>query len=167
MRARLVSFFVVLLALAVPALAQDGRGGGSLDRILPQIRHSMPGRFYDAEGPFFGPSGQSYYRIKWMTPDGRIIWFAADARTGQIMGGAPSGGAQPYRADAPDDRRDYDRRDYAPPRNNFEDRRWDRGSRDDRYHDDRSRDDRSRDDRNGRGRYDRDSDRDGDRRRPR
>jgi len=33
-----------------------------------------------------------------MTPDGRIIWFAVDARSGQILGGAPYSTARaPYR----------------------------------------------------------------------
>jgi len=110
MRARLVSLVLCVVALASPALAADRRGAPSLDRVLPQIRQSVPGRFYDAEGPFLSPEGQATYRIKWMTPDGRIIWFAVDARSGQILGGAP------YSAGAPNV---YRREDEGPPRNPY------------------------------------------------
>ena len=110
MRARLVSLVLCVVALASPALAADRRGAPSLDRVLPQIRQSVPGRFYDAEGPFLSPEGQATYRIKWMTPDGRIIWFAVDARSGQILGGAP------YSAGTSDV---YRREDDRPPRNNY------------------------------------------------
>jgi len=62
-----------------------------LDQILPQIREGYPGAFYDAQGPFPGPDGRPHYRIKWLTPDGHIVWFNADARSGRIIGieGAP------------------------------------------------------------------------------
>jgi len=91
MRARVLGSLVLLFALALPALAQDRRGAPSLDRVLPQIRRSVPGTFYDAEGPFLSPDGRASYRIKWMTPDGRIIWFAVDARSGRVLGGAWGG----------------------------------------------------------------------------
>jgi hypothetical protein len=70
------------------ACAEDwhARDGQQLDRILPQIRRTHPGRFYDAEGPWPGPDGQMRYRIKWMMPDGRIVWFDADARSGRLLG---------------------------------------------------------------------------------
>ncbi len=93
MRARLTCVVFALVALALPALAADRRGGGSLDRVLPEIRRSVPGTFYDAEGPFLTPDGRATYHVKWMTPDGRIIWFTVDARSGQIVGGTP--GQQP------------------------------------------------------------------------
>jgi len=80
---------------ALPCAAQVRQGPPSLDRVLPQIRRSTPGTFYDAQGPFIGPNGQPSYRIKWMTPDGRIIWFSADARTGQIVGMGPPGPMPP------------------------------------------------------------------------
>lgn len=64
-----------------------------LDHILPQIRSSQPGRFFDAEGPFPDAVGGWHYRIKWMTPEGRIVWLDADARTGRVLG--------PYRGYAP------------------------------------------------------------------
>lgn len=57
-----------------------------LDRILPQIREGYPGEFYNAEGPFPGPDGQLHYRIKWLTPDGFVVWFDANARSGRILG---------------------------------------------------------------------------------
>ena len=63
----------------------------SLDRILPQIRENYPGSFYDAQGPFPGMDGRPQYRIKWLTPDGHIVWLNADARSGRVVGieGAP------------------------------------------------------------------------------
>ncbi len=66
-----------------PALAQNVQ---TLDRILPQIRRAYPGKMSDAEGPFTDANGQAHYRIKWVTPDGRVIWIDADARTGRILG---------------------------------------------------------------------------------
>ena len=57
-----------------------------LDRILPEIRRTHPGTFYDAEGPFTGPDGEMHYRLKWMTPDGRVVWYDANARTGRVLG---------------------------------------------------------------------------------
>lgn len=67
-----------------------GPPGGSqvlpLDRVLPQIRSRRPGRFYDAEGPFPDGNGGYHYRIKWLTPSGRVVWFDADARSGRILG---------------------------------------------------------------------------------
>jgi len=83
---------VVLLALASPALAQGrhalpfGYNVQPLDRILPGIRSGRPGRFYDAEGPFADAVGGWHYRIKWLTPEGRIVWLDADARTGRVFG---------------------------------------------------------------------------------
>ena len=90
MRARVVSCLVLLLlALASPAHAEERRGQNapSLDRILPQIRQHTPGTFYDAEGPFLGQDGSVRYRLKWMMPDGRIVWFDVDARSGRPLGG--------------------------------------------------------------------------------
>ena len=88
MRARVVSGLLLLLALAAPAFAADrhAEGGRSFDRLLPEIRRHTPGTFYDAEGPFRGQDGQARYRIKWMTPEGRIIWYEVDAHNGRILG---------------------------------------------------------------------------------
>jgi hypothetical protein len=62
-----------------------GEGVQPLDRILPEIRHGHPGRFYDAEGPFADPFGGWHYRVKWLTPEGRVLWLDADARTGRVI----------------------------------------------------------------------------------
>jgi len=97
----LLGVFLAVLALSAPAAAQmygapaapapyATRNSGAevqpLDRILPAIREGRPGRFYDAEGPFSGPDGGLHYRIKWLTPEVRIVWLDADARTGHVMG---------------------------------------------------------------------------------
>ena len=60
-----------------------------LDRILPGIRRAYPGQFYDADGPTPGPDGLEHYHLKWMTPDGRIVWLDTDARTGRVLGASP------------------------------------------------------------------------------
>ena len=88
MRARVISGLLLLFALASPAFAagRQAEGRPSLDRLLPEIRRHTPGNFYDAEGPFTDQGGQARYRIKWMTPEGRIVWFEVDARSGRIMG---------------------------------------------------------------------------------
>jgi len=86
---------VILAALGVftagPVSAQPGRLPGvlPLDRILPGIRRAYPGEFYDADGPTPGPDGGEHYHLKWMTPDGRIMWLDTDARTGRVLGAAP------------------------------------------------------------------------------
>ncbi len=90
---RLFLAFFAVIALASPAGAQGRRASDfgypdvqPLDRILPTIREGRPGRFYDADGPFADANGGLHYRIKWLTPDGRIIWLDADARTGHVLG---------------------------------------------------------------------------------
>jgi hypothetical protein len=110
MRARVVSGLFLLIALASPAFAADRQGEGrpSFDRILPEIRRHTPGTFYDAQGPFVGQDGQSRYRIKWMTPEGRIIWFEVDAQRGNILGMVT--GTLP----APSSRRDQGPQGYRP-----------------------------------------------------
>jgi len=81
--------------MAAPSLAQPRFMPGHyysdvrpLGPILQNIRNRYPGRFYDAEGPYPDNAGGLYYRIKWMTPDGRIIWLNADARSGSLIGPA-------------------------------------------------------------------------------
>ncbi|HEX4635395.1 MAG TPA: hypothetical protein VH189_04385 [Rhizomicrobium sp.] len=73
-----------------PPPPQIGRGGVQpLDRLLPGIRREHPGDFYDAEGPTYGPSGDPHYHLKWMTPDGRVIWYDTDARSGRVLRTSP------------------------------------------------------------------------------
>ena len=60
-----------------------------LDRLLPAIRRAHPGDFSDAHGPVYGPSGDSHYHLKWITPGGGIYWFDADARSGQVLRTSP------------------------------------------------------------------------------
>src|ERR1700679_2832324 len=106
--------FILLLALlaaglSTPVLAQMPRAPGvqPLDRLLPEVRRSVPGQFYDADGPVPGPDGSPHYHLKWMTPDGRIEWLDTDARTGQVLGAFPGRdgfdgpGARRYFAPAP------------------------------------------------------------------
>jgi hypothetical protein len=138
MRARVVSGLFLLIALASPAFAADRQGEGrpSFDRILPEIRRHTPGTFYDAEGPFTGQDGQARYRIKWMTPEGRIVWFEVDAQRGHILGmvtgtlPAPSG-----RRDRFDGSR-YDDDRYGADR--YDGGRYDGNRRGDDRTDDRS-----------------------------
>jgi len=87
MRARVIACLCLVFGalVASAALADGDRDAPSLDSILPAIRERHPGKFYDAEGPYRGPDGQLRYRLKWMTPDGRIVWFDADARTGRVL----------------------------------------------------------------------------------
>ena len=92
MRSCAIPVLLGLLAGSLPAGAQEVRDhirAGEvqpLDRILPYVRHGHPGTFYDAEGPTIGPDGHYWYRLKWMTPEGRIVWLHTDARTGRVMG---------------------------------------------------------------------------------
>jgi hypothetical protein len=110
-------FGAFLLLGTGAAQAVDYYGPPSLERILPQIRSRHPGKFYDAEGPYRGPDGQYHYRLKWMTPNGRVVWFDADARTGRVLG------PDTEMRDRPEFREER-------PRDYFEDdRRWNRGGR--------------------------------------
>lgn len=113
--------FIAALALLTtfggPAFAR----GDTLDSILPDIRAEHPGRLSDAE-PFTGPDGATHYRIKWMTPDGRILFFDANTRTGRynLSGGGNgdrwnNGGGRWNDNGRDEDDDDGDRR----PRNNW------------------------------------------------
>jgi hypothetical protein len=86
------AFFLAFLTMIAfgfsPASAQPRRAPGiqPLDRVLPQVRDRYPGTFYDADGPFLDEGGNPHYRLKWMTPEGRVIWLDTDARTGRVIG---------------------------------------------------------------------------------
>ncbi|HYM18525.1 MAG TPA: hypothetical protein VEU06_08185 [Micropepsaceae bacterium] len=76
-------------ALAQPNRARQGVQNGevrSLDQILNGIRRERPGSLADVQGPEAGPSGEPHYRLKWVTPDGRVQWLDTDARTGRVLG---------------------------------------------------------------------------------
>src|ERR1700761_4303868 len=72
-----------------PGYGGPRNGVQPLDRLLPGIRRAHPGDFYDAEGPTYGPQGDPHYHLKWMTPDGRVIWYDADARSGRVLRSSP------------------------------------------------------------------------------
>jgi len=120
MRPGLFLAIAAFLAAALPAAAQPREPDGvqPLDRLLPEIRRTHPGEFYDADGPRPGPGGSQHYRLKWMTPDGRVVWYDTDARTGRVLGTTPGrdnfdgGGQRFYRGRAPqgfESRHGYDR----------------------------------------------------------
>lgn len=95
-------------ASAQPYRARQGVQSGevrSLDEILNGIRRERPGNLADVQGPNMGPAGEPRYRLKWLTPDGRVLWLDTDARTGRVLGvegddrgpaPAPRGGFGPF-----------------------------------------------------------------------
>jgi hypothetical protein len=116
------AFFLAFLAAFAfgfsPASAQPRRAPGvqPLDRVLPHVRDRYPGTFYDADGPFMDEGGNPHYRLKWMTPEGRVIWLDTDARTGRVIG-VERGGNRRWRAPHAMPPRD------APPPDYYEGRR--------------------------------------------
>lgn len=94
MRGRVEHFLLLAVALL---LFDSGQAAGrnterprqtvrSLDQLLPEIRRHMPGSFYDADGPYNGVGHEMRYRVKWMSPDGQIVWLEVDADSGRIIG---------------------------------------------------------------------------------
>ncbi len=90
--------------LAQPNRAREGVQSGevrSLNQILNDVRRQRgPGNLADVQGPNVGPSGEPHYRLKWLTPDGRVQWLDTDARTGRVLGvegdrGGPGPGPGP------------------------------------------------------------------------
>lgn len=92
------AFFLFLAALMLPAAAlspawapaawaqaRGDNGVQPLDRLLPEIRRTHPGKFYDADGP----TPDAHYHLKWLTPEGRVEWLDTDARTGRVMNTSP------------------------------------------------------------------------------
>jgi uncharacterized membrane protein YkoI len=61
--------------------SRDARPYIPLESIIAQIQARYPGRLVGVRGP----NGQGMYRIIWETPDGRVITFVVDGRTGQIL----------------------------------------------------------------------------------
>ena len=57
-----------------------------LSSILSDIRRLEPGKVSDVERTE-GPDGEENYRIKWLTPDGRVLIYNADPQTGAVSGG--------------------------------------------------------------------------------
>jgi hypothetical protein len=58
----------------------------SLGEILDSVRRQHPGNLADVQGPNTGPLGEPRYRLKWVSPDGRVQWLDIDARTGRVLG---------------------------------------------------------------------------------
>jgi uncharacterized membrane protein YkoI len=96
---RLILIAALAATSIAPALADRGRGRGDHDRardgvregrlvpleaILSNIARMYPGYHIDVDGPY-PAGGHLVYRIKWLTPDGRVIIIIADAETGQIL----------------------------------------------------------------------------------
>jgi hypothetical protein len=76
-------------AAAQPFRARQGVQSGevrSLNEILNGIRRERPGSLADVQGPNPGAFGEPHYRLKWLTPDGRVLWLDTDARTGRVLG---------------------------------------------------------------------------------
>jgi hypothetical protein len=118
------------LAEAQPYRARQGVQNGevrSLDQILNGIRRERPGNLADVQGPEAGPSGEPHYRLKWVTPDGRVQWLDTDARTGRVLGvqgderpgpgGIPRGNFPPRGNFAPRPERFAPRGEFAGPPN--------------------------------------------------
>ena len=79
----------VLLATLTPALAQpDAQSGSTLDHMLPQIRSQHAGQLSDAEVWVDG-NGHKHYRIKWLTPDGRVVVIDEDATSDSFRQSGP------------------------------------------------------------------------------
>jgi hypothetical protein len=103
--------FLALLALAALGLGEASaqrypRGPYDsqvvpLERVLPQIRRGYPGTFSDAEGPYPDEMGNPHYHIKWLTPDGRVLWLDTDARSGRVLGVNGSGWRNQFRGQYP------------------------------------------------------------------
>jgi hypothetical protein len=118
-----VAVILILLAVALStpqASAQPfPRQGGapqmqSLNAILANIRNQFPGQLSDVQGPRNG-----ILIVKWLTPDGQILFIEADMRTGQIVGVRGDGNFRRQNfVPAPDYRQDRERpraRNYFEP----------------------------------------------------
>lgn len=67
--------------------ARDGVRSGQLlplEAVLANVARQYPGHHLNVDGPF-SRDGRWIYRIKWLTPDGRVLIVFADAETGQVL----------------------------------------------------------------------------------
>lgn len=67
--------------------ARDGVRAGQLlplEVVLSNVAARFPGHHLAVDGPF-RRDGRWIYRIKWLTPDGRVLIVFADAETGQVL----------------------------------------------------------------------------------
>lgn len=89
---------VVLAALAAAApvvtahadpdarTAREGVREGrlvTLESLLSRLEPQHPGRFVEAE--LEDEHGRLVYEIEWQSPDGRMLEFEFDARTGELL----------------------------------------------------------------------------------
>ncbi len=56
-----------------------------LEVVLGNVAAQFPGHHLGVDGPL-QRDGRWIYRIKWLTPDGRVLIVFADAQTGQVLG---------------------------------------------------------------------------------
>jgi hypothetical protein len=104
MRSRL---FLGVFAVSLAFLAGPAAARGTLDSILPEIRAQHPGRLSDAE-PWTDSEGRTHYKIKWMTPEGRILFFNADADSGRYSSSSGGDVGRQWRENGDRRPRDYD-----------------------------------------------------------
>ncbi len=69
--------------------ARDGVRAGQLlplEAVLSRVAGQLPpgSRHLAVDGPM-ERGGRWIYRIKWLTPDGRVLIVFADAETGQVL----------------------------------------------------------------------------------
>ena len=91
-----------------------------LGDILDNVRRERPGNLADVQGPNIGPQGEPHYRLKWVSPDGRVQWLDTDARTGRVLGAqgaGPEPGPRPRAFQTPGGPRP--RGGFGPRRENF------------------------------------------------
>lgn len=78
-------FAPAVAAAGDPALAQNG-GTLPSDEIIAQIRAVYAGKpIGQVEGPLANGDGTLRYGIKWLTPDGHVLFIVVDARSGAII----------------------------------------------------------------------------------
>lgn len=56
-----------------------------LEDVLAGLRARYAGRHISVSGPSAGLDGRQRYNIKWLTPDGHVLFIAVDAQTGQTL----------------------------------------------------------------------------------